>query len=151
MGFRNIGHVAIGVSDMDQALAFYRDLLGLKVRFDETEEFEQMGELAPHKRRGVYLSWSEGPDEAFIVLDRHDRPGAPNPREFFDYGYHHFGFWVDHVDEIHQRAVAAGAHVVVPPSNNDSILFGEAAGKTLRSCILKDPDGNLVQFDQRLG
>jgi catechol 2,3-dioxygenase-like lactoylglutathione lyase family enzyme len=150
MGFRNLGHVAIGVSDMEKALVFYRDVLGLKVRHDATEEFEAMGELKPHTRRGVYLSWSEGPDEAFIVLDQHDRGGKPQPKPFFDYGYHHFGFWVDHVDEIHQRALDAGVHVMVPPGNSDSILFGEAPGKTLRTCILQDPDGNIVQFDQRL-
>lgn len=34
---RAISHVAIGVSDMNRSLPFYRDLLGLKVSLD-TEE-----------------------------------------------------------------------------------------------------------------
>ncbi len=29
-----VSHVAIGVRDMDRSLKFYRDLLGLEVRFD---------------------------------------------------------------------------------------------------------------------
>ena len=34
---RGVSHVAIGVSDMDRALKFYRDVLGLKVALDAQE------------------------------------------------------------------------------------------------------------------
>ena len=38
MTIRAISHVAIGVRDMDRALRFYRDALGLRVKLDTTEE-----------------------------------------------------------------------------------------------------------------
>jgi catechol 2,3-dioxygenase-like lactoylglutathione lyase family enzyme len=150
MGFRNISHVAIGVSDMDKALGFWRDLLGMVVSKDDTEVFDGYGDLAPHTRRGVYLRWSEGDDEAFIVLDYHDRGVDPDPRQFYGMGIHHFGFWVDDARAIHARAVEQGVPVVVPPGDSDSLLFGEKPGRTMRTCILKDPDGNIIQFDQRV-
>ena len=150
MGFRNISHVAIGVSDMDKALAFYRDVLGLVVSHDDTEVFGAIGDLPAHTRRGVYLRWSEGDDEAFIVLDYHDRGVAPDPKAFYAMGIHHFGFWVDSADDIHARALKAGATVLVPPTESDSLLFGEKPGRTMRTCLLRDPDGNILQFDQRV-
>ena len=36
--FRAIGRVVIGVSDQDEALAFYRDVLGFEVLHDSDEE-----------------------------------------------------------------------------------------------------------------
>jgi len=36
---RNLSHVAIGVRDMDTSVAFSRDVVGLDVTFDDTEEF----------------------------------------------------------------------------------------------------------------
>ena len=150
MSIRNISHVAIGVSDMDKALPFYRDVLGLVVSHDDTEVFDAVGDLPAHTRRGVYLRWSEGDDEAFIVLDYHDRGQAPDPKAFYAMGIHHFGFWVDSADAIHARALKAGATVLVPPTDSDSLLFGEAPGRTMRTCLLRDPDGNILQFDQRV-
>ncbi len=37
---RAISHVAVGVSDMEQLLPFYRDLLGLKVSLDTAENHQ---------------------------------------------------------------------------------------------------------------
>jgi catechol 2,3-dioxygenase-like lactoylglutathione lyase family enzyme len=38
MAIRAISHVAVGVRDMDRALRFYRDALGLRVKLDTVEE-----------------------------------------------------------------------------------------------------------------
>ena len=34
MTVHSVSHVAVGVRDMDRSLAFYRDLIGLDVRYD---------------------------------------------------------------------------------------------------------------------
>ena len=39
MTVHSVSHVAVGVRDMDRSLTFYRDLIGLDVRFDDIEEF----------------------------------------------------------------------------------------------------------------
>jgi catechol 2,3-dioxygenase-like lactoylglutathione lyase family enzyme len=106
MPIRAVSHIAVGVSDIDRSLTFYKDMLGLAVSYDGIEEFPQTGKLAPHRRRGVYLRWSEGADESFIVLDQHDRETRPSPREFFELGIHHFGFWVHNIDGIFTRCGA---------------------------------------------
>ena len=69
MTVHSVSHVAVGVRDMDRSLTFYRDLIGLDVRFDDIEEFR--GAEAPRvRRRGVYLRWSDDPHAPFIVLDQ---------------------------------------------------------------------------------
>src|SRR4051812_24622524 len=107
MAIRGVSHVAVGVADMERSLKFYRDTLGLIVTEDSTKELEAFGDVPPVRRRGVYLRWTEG-DASFIVLDQHDRDASPAPRQFYELGVHHYGFWVDDVDQIVARARTLG-------------------------------------------
>ncbi len=151
MPIRAFSHVAVGVRDMDRSLHFYRDVIGLEISADQPEEFPSLDGGAPMKRRGVYLRWKDGPDASFLVLDQQlSRAPFGEPPRVFQVGTHHFGFWVDDVDAIAERARAAGCKLLTQPGNGDSRDYGEAPGKKIRSCFLFDPDGNVVQVDQRL-
>ncbi len=104
------------------------------------------------KRRGVYLRWRDDPQAPFIVLDEQlTREPSGLPKQLFETGIHHFGFWVDNVDEIAERARAAGVEFVHGPSDADTLAYGEAPGGTVRTMLVRDPEGNVVQFDQRMG
>ena len=70
MPIRAISHVAVGVRDMDRALRFYRDALGLRVKLDTIEEIPGFEGSEARKRRAAYLGWSEGRHESFVVLDQ---------------------------------------------------------------------------------
>jgi catechol 2,3-dioxygenase-like lactoylglutathione lyase family enzyme len=147
----NLSHVAVGVRDMDRSLRFYRDVIGLDVRFDGIEEF---GGEPPVRRRGVYLRWADDPHAPFLVLDEQLTEGRArdaSPKQLYDVGVHHFGFWVDDVDGIAARAADADAAVVYGPSDVDTAMYAEPPGGTIRLLILRDPDGNVVQLDQRIG
>ena len=150
MSIDAISHIAIGVTDMHRSLGFYRDVLGMHVSLDTEEEVPSIGDAPAFKRRGVYLRWREGPHETFIVLDQQlSREPFGSPPELFQVGTHHWGFWVASVDAVVERAEAAGVPIVVRPTNGDSAAYGEAPGEVLRSAFLRDPDGNIVQLDQR--
>ncbi len=98
MPVKNISHIAIGVRDMDTSLPFWTDVVGLHVSLDATEEFTMDGKTT--RRRGVYLREQEGADEPFIVLDQGlTTPYGGEPTPLFQIGVHHFGFWVDDLDE----------------------------------------------------
>ena len=151
MGTFGISHVAIGVSDMDRALAFYRDLLGLRVTLDTTERIESRSGKG-NRRRAVYLREAEGPHEFFIVLDQQlDREPFGTPARLFQLGTHHFSFWIDDLEDKVVAAERAGFEVVVIPTRSTPAAYGEPddAARVLTT-ILRDPDGNLVQLDQRL-
>jgi catechol 2,3-dioxygenase-like lactoylglutathione lyase family enzyme len=151
MPVKNISHIAIGVRDMDASLPFWTDVVGLHVSLDATEEFTMAGKLT--RRRGVYLREKEGPNEPFIVLDEGlTTPYEGEPTPLFQIGVHHFGFWVDNLDAIADRARAAGVTIVTEPSQAgvDTPAYGEPSGGRVRSMFVRDPDGNTVQFDQRV-
>lgn len=150
MKIQNVSHIAVGVRDMDRSLPFYRDVLGLHVSLDAIEELPSIAGAPPLKRRGVYLRWREGAHESFIVLDQ-QLSQAPfgEPAKTFQVGTHHWGLWVDDVEGIVARAEAAGVPIVVRPANGDTLAYGEAAGGVVRTAFLRDPDGNIVQLDQR--
>ena len=151
MPIKNISHIAIEVHQMDTSVAFWTDVVGLHVSLDAHEEFTLDGTLT--RRRGVYLREHEGADEPFIVLDEGlSTPYAGEPKPLFQIGVHHFGFWVDDIDAIAARARAAGTPIVVEPSEQgvDTTAYGEPSGGRVRSMFVRDPDGNTIQFDQRV-
>ena len=136
---------------MDRSLPFWTDVVGLHITLDTIEEFTVAGEAI--QRRGVYLREREGPDAPFVVLDEQlTRPKSGDPKPLFDLGVHHFGFWVDDLDQIADRARAAGVEVITEPSERgaDTATYGEPPGGFVRGMFVRDPDGNVVQFDQRV-
>lgn len=151
MGVTGLSHVAIGVSDADRALGFYRDVLGLTVTLDA----EERGERTPFHRRAVYLTWDGEPRHGFVVLDQHlDRPPSGQAKKLFEVGVHHFAFAVGDITPILERARAAGVEIgasAIMPYKG--IAYGLPGDMEVRvqTAILKDPDGNVIQLDQWLG
>lgn len=152
MAVRATSHVAIGVHDMDRALRFYRDLLGLRVVVDREECFVDASTSPPteRRRRAVYLRWAYGPDDAFIVLDQQERPLLGEPKELFQIGLHHVAFWVDDVAPYVADVAAAGGAVGYGPNESGGEAYGELPGSRVRTVLFRDPEGNIVQLDQRL-
>src|SRR5262245_59910872 len=88
MAITGHSHVAIGASDMDKSIVFYRDVLGLKLTLD-TEE--KGGGPYPFHRRAAYFRWDGASPDGFIVLDHHlDRAPFGNAAEVYQIGVHHF-------------------------------------------------------------
>ena len=59
---------------------------------------------------------------------------------------------MDDIDAIHHRAKTAGVTVMVEPSERgaDTTAYGEPPGRYVRTMFVNDPDGNVIQFDQRV-
>jgi catechol 2,3-dioxygenase-like lactoylglutathione lyase family enzyme len=148
MAVTNVSHIAIAVRDMDRALPFWTEVVGLHVTLDTIEEFTMSGRLC--SRRAVYLRERDGANEPFLVLDQPQGSTAPGEvKAMFDLGIHHFGFWVDDIDAIAERAEAFNAPRLSGPVSTDSIRYGEDAGSPVRTLLIRDVDGNVIQFDQR--
>ena len=64
-----ISHIAVGVTEMERSLRFYRDVLGMHVSLDTEEQLPGCGGSDAQNRRAVYLRWREGAHETFVVLD----------------------------------------------------------------------------------
>jgi catechol 2,3-dioxygenase-like lactoylglutathione lyase family enzyme len=153
MGVRAVSHIAIGVRDLDGALPFYRDGLGLQVVVDRQERFKDPSTDPPVERvrRAVYLRWAFGPDTPFVVLDQQlGTPATGEPARLFQIGLHHVAVWVDDLEPFLDRVAAAGGRVVAPPVESGGNSYAEPEGSRVRTVYLTDPEGNLIQLDQRL-
>ena len=151
---RGISHVAIGVCDMDRALRFYRDLLGLRVTLDTEEDIGGFPALFedPRKgrRRAVYLRWEDGPEATFLVLSAPVGPALGAPIKLDQVGIHHFSFWVNDLRAKVEKLRAAGVPILLQPLESDTVAYGEKAGGKVLTCLFQDPDGIILQFDERM-
>jgi catechol 2,3-dioxygenase-like lactoylglutathione lyase family enzyme len=148
MPITNVSHVALGVRDIDRMLPFWTEVIGLHMTLDTIEEVP--GPDGVVRRRAVYLREREGANEPFIVLDELLGGTAPGEaKAMFEVGVHHFGFWVDDVDQIAQRVHTAGIKTLVGPVDVTSDRYGEETGTFVRTLLVADPEGNTIQFDQR--
>jgi catechol 2,3-dioxygenase-like lactoylglutathione lyase family enzyme len=151
---RAVSHIAIGVSDMDRSLRFYRDLLGLRVTLDTMERIGGGGPLFARsqkgERRAAYLRFEDGPHASFLVLSQN--PGGPSgePLKIDQVGVHHFSFWVDDLRDRVEKLKVAGVKILLPPTESDTAAYGESPGGKVLTTLFADPDGTIVQFDQRL-
>ena len=108
-----LSHAIVFVGDMSRSVAFYRDLLGLSLRFESPEwsEFET-GDTT------LALHAAEAPSKP-----AHGPPPA---------GACHVGLTVDDLDAFHARLVAQGVRCVRPPKLEQ---FGA------KLAVYLDPDG----------
>ena len=139
---KGISHVAIGVSDMARSLAFYRDLLGLEVMLDTEEK------VGSGSRHAVYLRW--GKDGGFLVLSQTlGREPSGKPLRLHQVGLHHFAFGVEDLEKRVEKLKSEGVKILVPPYAADTVAYGEKGGGKVLTCLFEDPDGTILQFDQR--
>jgi len=130
-------HLVIGVTDMDRALAFYRDALGMDVVFETLISGEPF-DAALHARRKQEGRVVGGLLGGLMVelLSLGAKPTAETPVRRALTGIHNVSLRVPDLDDAHRRITAAG---YVP----DQEPF-EIGG--VRMFFVKDPDGAPVEF-----
>jgi len=128
-----LDHVAVQVADLDRAIAFYTQTLGLKFMFGELDE--------EHHEAFAYVELEGGNLELLQRLDEQNRPvsySAPAPAPPY---CPHVALGVDDLDAMLATLAQAGV----------SLLKGPLAipGK-VRWCYVADPDNNVIEFVQWL-
>lgn len=110
-----VGQIAITVSDVEKALAFYRDTLGLEFLF------------------------SAGPELAFLNADG-VRIMLSTPQGAGTVGANSILYFkVSDIEAVHSSVVARGAR-----NERDPQLAAKMPDHELWTGFLRDPDGNLV-------
>ena len=112
-----IDHVAIAVNDLDEAIAWYRDVFGATVAHRETVEAEGVEEAL------IKVA------ESYIQLTRGTRPDSAVSKflEKRGQGVHHIGYRVDDIEAALAALVAEGGQVVGeaprPGSRGTTVAF----------------------------
>lgn len=145
--------VTIGVSNVDQSIPLYRDILGFKeVAFDHTGIFPDLEEGKTYRRAILYKPQKN--DGAFsrlfgdieVELVESKTGGAKKlfeNRYWGDLGFIHVCFDVNDMDRLKSECENLGYPFTVDSA--DSFDMGEAAG---RFSYIEDPDGTLIEFVQ---
>jgi catechol 2,3-dioxygenase-like lactoylglutathione lyase family enzyme len=140
-----LAHTGLTVRDLDRSLAFYRDVLGMEVVFEQ-------------EKRGGYLAEIVGYPDAHVRMAHLQFPGGGHRVELFEYlqptpqgepgeprdvGITHVCLAVDDIDVVFGRVVAAGASPVSAP-----VLVDTGANAGGRGVYVRDPDGTLLELFQ---
>jgi catechol 2,3-dioxygenase len=118
-----LGHVVFYVRDLDQSLAFYRDLLG----------FKEVGRIL----HGAAAALTSGrTHHELLLIQVGDAPGPPAGRRR---GLYHIGIKVgDNLDDLrHAKRELEGAGVPIDGMSDHTVS---------QSLYLRDPDGNEVEL-----
>jgi len=142
---RGVHHTAISTGNLERALGFYRDLLGLRVVFEfawpvGTEVADRVTGLVGSSARAVMLSAGN----AIIELFQYGSPApkAADPRRpVCDHGITHICLDVTDLDSEYARLKAAGMEFHCPPQD---------IGMGIRTTYGRDPDGNVVELQEIL-
>jgi catechol 2,3-dioxygenase-like lactoylglutathione lyase family enzyme len=102
--FVRADHVAISVQDMEKAIAFYRDVIGMEKVFDR-EFGEPMARLIGEpgaQVRIVHMKLGDSAVELFDYRSPEGRTPCPDARQS-DYGLTHIGFIVEDFWGLYQH------------------------------------------------
>jgi lactoylglutathione lyase len=119
--FKQADYVMIMVSDMARSVAFYRDALGLALKFESP-------------------FWTEFSTGATTIALHGGAAPAGEPARDKVAGTCSIGFNVDDLDAVHGKLVARGVRFVMPPMDRPE--------EGIRLAIALDPDGLPVSFSQ---
>lgn len=138
-----IDHVGMSVASLDRALAFYRDMLGMRVVAEGAldERHDAITNLTGVKCKGVLLRIGSLQLELFEFANPLPRPGD-HDRPVCDHGITHFAIQVTDIEREYKRLTAAGVAFHCPPQklpSGNKATYG------------RDPDGNVFELLERSG
>jgi catechol 2,3-dioxygenase-like lactoylglutathione lyase family enzyme len=150
MTVSRIDHVGITVSDLDRALGFYRDLLGLRVAADNTISEPAVAELLGLDSVQLRIVDLDSGDGRIVELLQYLQPaGRRIDYESSDPATEHIAFTVDDLAAVRARLTEAGARIV----SRRPLTIDDPGGSFDGAICLyvRDPDGAILELVQRPG
>ena len=140
-------HAGVTVSDMDRALTFYRDLLGLEIVSDGWtggESARRIWNMEPGKVRVVFLRvpGSDTVVELFEFSTIERQPASARP---CDYGAGHFCLFTDDAEGLHARALELGFR----SRGGEVVTIDRGPHAGVKAVYLVDPDGYHVELYEK--
>ncbi len=139
-----VGHVGLVVQDMDRMRDFYARVVGLRqtrTAMIEGQHIDELTGLVDVKLEAVFLGTADRP-EALELLKYHHHPDSSPARGPSGSGPNHVQFVVDELDPIVESLREEGLDVWGGPVDWPRLWR--------RVLYAKDPEGNVVEFNERL-
>jgi catechol 2,3-dioxygenase-like lactoylglutathione lyase family enzyme len=148
MTVTRIDHVGITVSDLDRALGFYRELLGLRVMADAIVAEPEVADLLGLDSVELRIVDLDSGDGRVVELIQYLQPkGTRIGYASADPATAHVAFTVDDLDAVRERLSQAGATIV----SRRPITISDPGGSFDGAICLyvRDPDGAILELVQR--
>ncbi len=139
----DIHHVSFTVRDMERSLAFYRDILGLKVVWDSAQAgVEFKGTISDNLTgcpgRELHIVFL-GIQERLVELVQYRPTGKALVGNLAsDTGSAHVCFKTENIQELHEKLLASGVRLHCEPQNLGGVQV----------MYFRDPDGIIVEAMQ---
>ena len=139
MMITGINHSGIVVEDLERALVFYRDVLGLQVLARREREGGPISQVVGYADCHLVIADVGAGDGPVLELIQYlnPRPGRRPTEERSVLGGSHVAFNVEDISKTYEDLLRGGARSLNPPVE-------VAAGKTV--CYMQDPEGNWIEL-----
>jgi methylmalonyl-CoA epimerase len=122
-------HLAITVSNLQQSIRFYRDVLGFKV----------LGQLIQDDGNFIIVYLDMGNNKVLELFNFTEKGEPITTYNDKNIGIKHFAFRVDDVDETYRYLKAKNVEFTMGPTDAEG---------GVRIAFFKDPDGILIEIIQ---
>jgi lactoylglutathione lyase len=143
MHLKTLDHVTVMVDDLDRSLAFYRDILGLKVITwvaHDGPEISTMVGLPNVKMREARMVAPQTGNMIIDLIEWVAPKGGKNAANVNDAATAHVAFGVEDIDVVYEDLKSKGVKFVSPP-----VLFPPSDG-SWRALFFYDPDGFMLEL-----
>ena len=137
-------HTGFVVSDLDVAVRFYEDVVGLTLIGRRERDGGPISQILGYENTHIkiaeffYGDGEQGTGHQIELIEYVHPPGSDaHIKERNSFGASHIAFEVEDIFEAYERLIANGAQKLNPPIE---IVEGK------KGCYLQDPDGNWVEL-----
>jgi catechol 2,3-dioxygenase-like lactoylglutathione lyase family enzyme len=142
---KNIRHVGLVVSNMEKALEFYQNLLGLKIQGTTEEKGDFINQLLVGKSielKTIKLSADDNATRIELLEFANSKSNQNKKTELSIPGFTHISLTVNNLDEMYLRLRNAGVQFNCPPKLS---LDGK-----LKVTFCKDFEGNYLELIEEI-
>ena len=144
--FKKIDHACISSSDIDRSMAFYHDVLGMKVAFEDETSGQEFGLVMGVT--GEFRARLAQFEQGFEIIQFISPIGRKLNLKPWDVGAPLLDFEVSDLDRMYSNLIGQGVKFVSPPVTLKSPHPG---GGSLKIAQLNGPDGErivLIEFER---
>lgn len=144
---KEIVHIGLTVSNLEQSICFYRDVLGLKYEGRMTMQGKNTDLLFGHENCIAHVAYLNGSNEMYappVELIEFENPLVkPQENSLTNISISELCFNVEDIEEMYLRLKAKGVNFISSPQYFD--LTQQGFGKS-KAVYLKDPDGIILEL-----
>ena len=148
---KDIMHVGITVSDMEQSIAFYRDILGLEFKGELIMEGKETDLLFARKNCKARVAYLNGSDQISAppveLIQFLNEPAKNDASDLFKTSISEICFKVCDIEAVYRHLLANNVECLSAPQTFDFTEYGFGKSKAL---YFKDPDGIILEIMEQI-